>query len=99
MTSVSDESLKLFPNSKGVPAAVVIVTHGLNNRPEVMNSIINLLNERNYFVIRVAFEGHLEGQSMENVTADAWLKDLESAYCIAKSKFADRKTSYLWSHH
>lgn len=80
-----ESSLKVFPVEQ--PSGVVILAHGLNNKPEVMDPIAGLLNGENLTAIRLSFRGHTEQSRMGDVDATQWIEDLAFAYCYARENY------------
>ncbi len=65
---------------------VVLVVHGLNNKPSVMNPLSEWLEVNNFQVVRVALAGHSNESRNELLTVQrsSWLKDLNQGYQRAK---------------
>ncbi len=72
----------LTPKPNKQPKAVVVVLHGLNLKPERMDSWAKLLTDHEALVGRFRLFGH-SGEPMGEVTADRWRKQFE--YQMAKA--------------
>ena len=69
---------------------VVVVVHGLNNKPEIMDPLIEALNTRGLHARRVALAGH--GSAMGNHSGNLdqlWLQDISSAYHECAERYPD----------
>ncbi len=88
MEDVSKDSFQLFYSGTDTDLGVVIVNHGLNNRPEAMQALTEYLNLIGYHVIRTKFTDN------SNSNAENWIEDMRSSYCYAKSAF---KTKPLYN--
>jgi len=67
------------------PKAVVLCIHGLNNKPEVMDELGQILVQNNFAVQRLALAGHLESDDLQKLgTSKRWLKQIEKARKAAK---------------
>ncbi len=70
---------------------VALVVHGLNLRPDKMDSIARTLNEEGFDVLRASLSGHRgDLEQFKHVSRDRWLHDLHDAYCEAR-RAADRR--------
>lgn len=71
-------------------ADVVMVVHGLNLKPNAMDSINKLLEKHDYTVIPISLQGHANQdeeqrlQNFEQVTPQKWLKDIGQGFKKAK---------------
>ncbi len=70
---------------------VVLVTHGLNNKPSVMDKFATYLVGDGYAVLRLALTGHRgEGNPKELTTAENWRGDLLRAFRAITTRFPDQ---------
>lgn len=85
------------PKETGAPAAVVLVIHGLNLRPDRMGPIIGLLTGAGMEVMNLSLTGHIfsqngEGRKKERMAAfrsvsyDGWFAEALAAYRRAKAR-------------
>lgn len=80
-----DQSPQIIPSHSPIPRGVVLLVHGLNNKPSSMNSLGKILNEANFDVVRVTLPGHqgplenMKKVSIRNLQDEAYLQ-----YCQAK---------------
>lgn len=75
----------LSPNE---PAkGVVIVVHGLNNHPAVMDSLIQELNKAGLHALRVCLAGHCDDKPQNSVRRKDWKGDIAEAVRLAKEKY------------
>ena len=68
---------------------IVVVSHGFNNLPSEMSSIVRDLNFNHLSVVLVCLKGHgLDDPEFKNVTAQLWIQDVENAieYALRISK-------------
>ena len=76
-----------FKSSHFPPQSISIVIHGLNLKPEKMNSIAEVLNDGGSDVLRVSLKGHTGNEEeFKKVTRNDWIKDLLEAYREAREK-------------
>ena len=76
-----------FKSSHFPPKSISIVVHGLNLKPEKMNSIAEVLNDGGSDVLRVSLKGHTGNEEeFKKVTRNDWIKDLLEAYREAREK-------------
>jgi hypothetical protein len=75
----------------GDPAlGVVLVVHGLNNKPEVMDSLISVLVDNGFHCLRVSlYQDAPDGRSDPSETARGWRAILADAYATAQDRFPD----------
>lgn len=72
---------KLFETNADFPRGVVLVAHGLNNKPEVMDSLIRVLLVEGFHCNRIAL--HQNGPSSRTpptALANAWIAAYSEAY-------------------
>ncbi|MFZ4403953.1 MAG: alpha/beta hydrolase [Pseudobdellovibrionaceae bacterium] len=68
---------------------VVLLVHGLNTKPQKMNSIANVLKQHQMDVFQIHLSGHQgDIEKMKLVTLDIWQRDFAKAYIAAKN-YAD----------
>ncbi|MCM0605181.1 MAG: alpha/beta hydrolase [Xanthomonadaceae bacterium] len=74
------------------PKGVFIVAHGLNTKPEKMNSLGHFLNSLGYDVYRLALPGHYgDITEMKTVTKEKWLTAALDGYQIAEARAQELK--------
>jgi alpha-beta hydrolase superfamily lysophospholipase len=74
-----------FKTSQLPPRSITIVAHGLNLKPEKMNSIVTVLNEGGSDVLRVSLKGHTGNEEeFKKVTRNEWIQNIFSAYKEAR---------------
>lgn len=72
------------------PKGVFIVAHGLNTKPEKMDSLGKFLNSLGYEVYRFALPGHFgEISEMKTVTKEKWLNAALEGYKLAQARAAE----------
>lgn len=81
---------------EGIPVrGVALMVHGLNLRPDKMDSIGKVLAIAGYLTWRTALTGHLgrpeDTREMIEVTRDRWLADIERAAGIVRTEAAARQ--------
>lgn len=77
--------VKFFKAQRQESDGVFLVVHGLNLKPEKMDSLVIWLTSIGYDVMRVALSGHHGDDSeIKQVTRQKWLDDLDIAKKIAK---------------
>lgn len=70
----------MFETESSDASGVVLVAHGLNNKPDVMNSLIGVLRAEGFHCLRISLhEDEVRGVS-PTVIADRWLNTFKSAY-------------------
>lgn len=76
-------------SSKGI----VIVIHGLNNNPSIMNEQVAILNDLGYHTLTLTLTGHHQNkpETKHNSSKKSWVKDLETAIGEAKNKYPNLK--------
>ncbi len=74
------------PEGSVAPTAVAMVTHGLNTKPEKMDTITGSLRSQGMWVFRISLTGHTGGDISEyaNATREAWLEDVRKTYREAR---------------
>ena len=92
--SITHSGSSFFPTQKPGSKQVTIVLHGLNNKPEVMNELIGVLNDQGKDCVRVALTGH-NGDDDSKASQKAWLKDIESAITYAENLRPASRISFL----
>lgn len=81
---------KWFASKVQPPRAIALVVHGLNNKPEVMDQIVENLQYQGIEVLRVGLTGHLgDVNAMKRITKDQWFLDIFYAYCGARLHSAE----------
>lgn len=80
MLHAAEDADSWFPSIAKPTRGVVIVTHGLNNRPEIMDPLIEVLTANGLDVRRVALTLHQQAdkQNRERLE-ELWLGDIASA--------------------
>lgn len=59
---------------------IAVVTHGFNNLPSEMSSIVRDLNQNHITVVLVCLKGHgLDDPEFKDVTSELWIQDVENA--------------------
>jgi alpha-beta hydrolase superfamily lysophospholipase len=77
-----------FLASKENTKGTVLVVHGLNTKPSVMNPIISELNRSAFDVLRVTLRGHADrDKNLHSARAEYWLEDVKEAYHAAQHRF------------
>lgn len=80
---IDASSLKHFNNQAPV-TSVTLVVHGLNNKPEVMNPIIDWLIGNGSEVYLVKLFGHHDNSGpIQDVKKDTWYEEFHNGYYIA----------------
>jgi len=70
---------------------VVVLIHGLNNKPSSMNPLAKMSNEQGFDVLRVALEGHRgTGNEIKKISQEKWQSTMYLSYCHAR-KVAQKK--------
>lgn len=78
------------------PRQVVVLYHGLNNKPAVMDEWAQGLAERGFAVLRVAFSGHTaDSVSLADVTPELWLRDVHLSLEQAQQKHPQARRTIL----
>lgn len=92
----------IFSDGYSKKDGVFIIVHGLNNKPEVMNELIGLVNVGGSSAIRVELTAHEsdEGRESSNfifrkISAKSWLEDVEDAFLQAQEQFPNQPISVL----
>jgi hypothetical protein len=69
---------------------VVLVVHGLNNKPEVMDSLISVLVDNGFHSLRVSlYQDASDGRSDPSEIAGSWRAILSDAYTTAQDRYPD----------
>ncbi|MBU0995286.1 MAG: alpha/beta fold hydrolase [Proteobacteria bacterium] len=73
------------------PKALVLVIHGLNQKPSKWKEMISFLNSIDMHVYRLTLKGHggAPFEDMETITADAWRDDFINGYCRIEYLFPE----------
>lgn len=76
-------------NSEAI--GVVLLIHGLNQKPSSWQEMIDLLNGLGLHVFRLTLKGHGGGGSsdMKRVTAGDWLENFNQGYCAITKRYPD----------
>ncbi|MCB0317294.1 MAG: alpha/beta hydrolase [Bdellovibrionales bacterium] len=69
----------------GKPRGTAIVIHGLNQAPETMADISQVLNKIGYITLRVSLIGH-SGESIHGGSTKKWLEQIRTAWCLANQE-------------
>lgn len=80
-----------FPATNEPCRGVVLVVHGLNTKPEVMNSLIEVLRSKGYHCYRISL--YAEGSTRrthKDVIIKGWLDAVAQAYDDARSDYSDQ---------
>lgn len=73
-----------FKTNEGECKGVIILYHGLNNRPELMHPIAQKLKESGYNILVPALSGHTQSYNdFKKITHTAWVNDVKQAYELA----------------
>lgn len=87
LTSELPPMQKWIKTNEKPPRAVTLVIHGLNLRPEKMDSIAQELNQMGQDVFRASLSGHRNNKiETSNVDRKKWGEDLFIAYCRARQE-------------
>ena len=70
----------MFETRSDPASGVVLVAHGLNNKPEVMNSLIDVLRAEGFHCLRISLHDRAVKRLSPAVIADGWLDTFTSAY-------------------
>jgi esterase/lipase len=86
-----EESSRWFFADTHTPRAVVLLIHGLNQKPSMWKDMVLFLNHLGAHVYRLTLKGHGGGpfQDMASVTADAWRQNVIDACKDMESHFKD----------
>ncbi|MCL1587396.1 MAG: lysophospholipase [Actinomycetia bacterium] len=69
---------------------LVLVVHGLNNKPEVMDSLIGVLVDSGFHCMRVSlYEDAPDGRADPSEITRAWRAILANAYATAQDRYPD----------
>ncbi len=68
------------------PRGVIMLVGGLNNRPEIMAPLAEELQLRGFHAFTVSLTGHAQGEWLEDASAEKWLRDLDAAYDVARTR-------------
>ncbi len=80
-----EQGPKLLPSLNSPSRAVILLAHGLNNKPSIMSPLGEILNQAHYDVVRVSLKGH-QGpiENMKKVQVSDWQNEGYLQYCQAK---------------
>lgn len=81
---MSSAAAVLFDATSTPHRGTVVVAHGLNNKPEAMDQLIEHLRESGFHCARTTFS-HATGRVPATVICRNWLADLEKAHRQARS--------------
>jgi hypothetical protein len=85
-----------FPAEISPPKGVVLLTHGMNLRPERMDEWARELARDGYEVLRPAFTGHCGDEAAYlEIFAAQWERDARSFYALAADRARERKVPLL----
>jgi len=86
-TNVNQSTPGVWFKALGQPKAVVLVAHGLNLKPEKMDTLAGLLRDAGADVLRITLSGH-EGDmaAFKNVNSEIWERDFNSSYAEALTR-------------
>ena len=80
--------LDWFPSKAENPLGTVVVVHGLNLKPSVMNLWIEVLNQAGLHALRVTLAGHDDNPALKfSGSARAWLENLAHACHTAQASY------------
>ena len=83
-----EESQWFLAKSNKAPAVVLLI-HGLNQRPSSWTQLIEELNDLGLHVYRLSLKGHrgLPSRDMEEVSSDIWLNEFHEGYAQTHKRF------------
>ncbi|WP_413560089.1 alpha/beta hydrolase [Bdellovibrio sp. HCB209] len=82
----SDSKTWWRPSPRQPARGVALVVHGLNNNPNRMATIENILRDQGIDVLRMSLSGHNNNLNIfKLVTAEMWERDALRAYCQANA--------------
>lgn len=70
----------MFETGSDLASGVVLVAHGLNNKPDVMNSLIEVLRAEGFHCLRVSLHDRAVKSASPAAIADGWLDTFVSTY-------------------
>ncbi len=78
------QSLQKFPLAQ----TVCIIVHGLNNKPDVLTDVANLLESLEIPVVTVGLTGHNQddAERLKDIKEEIWRNDVLQAYNMPKKK-------------
>lgn len=82
------ESSALTLTSHAKPRGVVLVVHGLNQRPSSMNQLCHFLQGLGFHTYRATLTGHAEPLD-SSFTSDVWRQDIQTAIDMLSQRFPD----------
>ncbi|SHO46573.1 alpha/beta hydrolase [Desulfopila aestuarii] len=90
-TSTNSEWSRWFYAENDIVLGVVLLVHGLNQRPSSWQEMILYLNRKGLHVYRLALKGHrgLDMHDMETVHAGVWEEELREAVNELKRSYPD----------
>jgi esterase/lipase len=90
-TSSNSEWSRWFYTDNDIVCGVVLLVHGLNQRPSSWMEMIRFLNSKGIHVYRLALKGHrgLDMHDMETVQARVWEEELREAVNELKRSYPD----------
>ena len=69
------------------PSGSVLVVHGLNNRPEIMDPLIGVINQTGFDALLVTLRGHNgEEGELAAVELDDWPNDIKTGFSLISSE-------------
>ncbi len=78
------QNLSKFPNA----GAACLLVHGLNNRPQVLLDIANLLETISLPMVMVSLTGHQNDfEKLNAITKESWSEDVMEGYQLIKKSF------------
>ncbi len=81
---------ELFKSKASPVHGVVLVGHGLNTKPDVMDQIIEVLTRHGFHCLRLSFyDADLGGRTAPSRVVDAWTSILWKAYDEARADYDD----------
>lgn len=95
-TSLCRGSFTWFPSASDSVCAVSLVLHGLNNRADVMDPLISLLNAEGFHALRLELTGHGKDDSCRHLlTENDWSRDIETALAEIRLRYPSLPTVAL----
>ena len=78
------QNLSQFPDAK----AACLLVHGLNNKPQVLLDIAQLLESMSLPMVMVSLTGHQNDfEKLNSISKEAWTEDVLEGYDLIKSRF------------
>ena len=92
-----DEMSQWFLSDADDVKGVILIIHGLNQKPSKWMDMIQFLNTKNFHVFRLTLKGHggARFKDMMQVDADTWLEDIDAATTEIQQKFPKTKKILL----